>query len=129
MGCGAMIHRRGNPGLSPLCLLVVRRTFSLYLTLGFALRGLFVSLALLFLAPRLRCTVAIGALQIVVRLESHGVPFLYCCRPICHASRKFASGSRYRVRRIGGHPPRPSLPVRARRHPRAPVVMINDGAR
>ncbi len=44
--------------------------------LGLALRGLFVSLALFFLAPRLRGSVAIGALQIVVRLECHRAPFL-----------------------------------------------------
>jgi hypothetical protein len=49
------------------------RTFNLYCALGLALCSFFVFLPLLFLAPRPRGTVAVRALQIVIRLEGHGI--------------------------------------------------------
>ena len=44
-----------------------------YGTLGLALRGFFFLLSLLFLAPRPCRTIAISTLQVVIRLERHGV--------------------------------------------------------
>src|SRR5260370_40504260 len=56
----APYHRRGNPDPCPLRLLILRRAINRHHAFGFA-------------APGACRTVAISALQIVIRLESHGV--------------------------------------------------------
>jgi len=53
----------------------VRRALNLNYAFGLALRRFFLSLSLLLLAPRLRGTVAIGAVHTVIYFESHGLPF------------------------------------------------------
>jgi hypothetical protein len=61
--------------LSSLCLLIVRRAYNLYYAFGFALRIFFLSLSFFLLAPCLRCTVAISALQTVIWLDTMEFPF------------------------------------------------------